>query len=155
MDSSYGQASIESLKQKASEAEKRGNHKEALNIYSDALRVATRSKLNNSEIANLHCWRSKVYHNLGKYTKSIEEATECIKQCPKWAMGYYREGMAQKMLKKFVNALHNNNITKMEIRKYMLNKKQKKSFFITATTNMLIGMECIYSGTCPEYSRIL
>jgi len=81
-------ARAQELKEKGNQAFKLGKFQEAVEFYTDAI------KLSKSEIHVLYSNRSAAFAANGDYKQAIEDAQHCIDINPSWFKGYFRLGKA-------------------------------------------------------------
>ncbi|XP_077285304.1 uncharacterized protein LOC143910621 [Arctopsyche grandis] len=73
-----------SLKEKGNECVKNGNFKEAILLYTHAIKIEPNNDL-------LHSNRSLTYLRLKQYALALQDANETIRLNPSWAKGYFRK----------------------------------------------------------------
>ncbi|XP_057949384.1 uncharacterized protein LOC131144640 isoform X2 [Malania oleifera] len=115
-------------KQKGNQCFFRGDYANALNCYSQALRVAPvdAADMNKNLVATLYVNRASVLHKMNLFKECIRDCSRALQISPSYAKAWYRRGKANASLGKFEDAVHDLTVAKdMELS--MGGKKQIES----------------------------
>uniref|UniRef100_H2YCW9 Stress-induced-phosphoprotein 1 n=1 Tax=Ciona savignyi TaxID=51511 RepID=H2YCW9_CIOSA len=91
------QASAEEFKKKGNAALTAGNNEEAINFYTEGIKLDETNHL-------LYSNRSAAYAKVKKYEESLKDAEKVIKLRPDWGKGYSRKGAALIYLERYQDA---------------------------------------------------
>jgi hypothetical protein len=100
---------MEKLKMLANDAFKKENYSDAVNYYSDALKLPLLSDINRG---TLYSNRSVAYLKQGEFEKALVDAKLTQQLRPDWPRSYYRKGCALHALKKFQKSVEGKKIFK-------------------------------------------
>jgi len=87
----------EAFKEKGNRAFGEKKYDEAINFYSEAIKIDNRNHVYFSN-------RSAAYMGKNMYTNALEDAEQCVKLNPKWGKGYYRRAVALLALSRAADA---------------------------------------------------
>ena len=90
--------SFDELKQKGNDCIKQKKYTEAIEFYTNALKVDPSSHAVYSN-------RSLAYNNIGDPDRALQDATKCLDLAPTFARGYLRKSVALNGLRKFTEAM--------------------------------------------------
>ena len=88
---------ITDLKTSGNEALQAGKFEDAIQFYTDAIKLDEKSHV-------LYSNRSAAYSSLREYEKAIEDAEKCIELSPSFVKGYSRKGSALCYQQKYIEA---------------------------------------------------